>query len=66
MVINMKKMKRLLALLLVFIMLLGSFASCGNKDGNVEESESEEIAEPLLASNISRYVIIVPEGGASE
>ena len=66
MVINMKKMKRLLALLLVFIMLLGSFASCGNKDGNVEESESEEIAEPLLASNISRYVIIVPEDGASE
>lgn len=62
----MKYTKRILALLLVSIMSLGTFFSCGDKGEDIEETQSEEIAEPLLVSNISKYSIIVPEGGVSD
>ena len=62
----MKYTKRILALLLVSVMSLGTFFSCGDKEKDIEENESEEIAAPLLVANLSKYSIIVPEGGASD
>ena len=62
----MNRTKRWLSLLLALIMMLCALVACGDKGDGGENSDSEEIAAPLLVANLSKYSIIVPEGGVSD
>ena len=64
--INMDRTRRVLSLLLALCMMLCVLVACGDKGDTVENKDSEEIVARLLVSNLSKYSIIVPEGGASD
>ncbi len=63
-------MKKLLALLLCFAMLLSLLAACGTKEGaddpdTPKTEPQEKMPDPLLIENLADYVIIYPELGTS-